>query len=62
VLGIRVLAPRRKTVLGVPVPREGVGLKPMAKEIQKAGRQLGRLADEVAKARQQAKQVGDALS
>jgi hypothetical protein len=39
-------------VLGIPVPRQGVGLQPMAKEIQKAGKQFARLADEVAKARQ----------
>lgn len=61
VLGKRVLAPRR-TVLGIPVPRKGLSLKPMAKEVQKAGAHIGRLTDELAEARKQAKKVGDALS
>ncbi|HKH15928.1 MAG TPA: hypothetical protein VKA57_00245 [Solirubrobacteraceae bacterium] len=61
VLGSRVLTPRKK-VLGVPISRKGLDLKPVAKEVQKAGRQLGRLTDEMAQARKQAKKVGDALS
>jgi hypothetical protein len=60
VLGKRVLGPRR-TVLGIPV-RKGLGLQPMAKEVSKAGKQIGRLTDELAQARKQAKKVGDALS
>jgi hypothetical protein len=54
VLGSRVLTPRKK-VLGIPVARKGLNLKPVAKEI-------GRLTDEVSQARKQAKKVGDALS
>lgn len=60
VLGKRVLGPRR-TVLGIPV-RKGLGLQPMAKEVGKAGKQIGRLTDELAQARKQAKKVGNALS
>jgi hypothetical protein len=61
VLGKRVLGPRR-SVLGIPVPRGGLSLKPVAKEVGKAGKQIGRLTDELAQARKQAKKVGDALS
>ena len=48
VLGRRVLGPRR-TVLGIPVSRKGLSLQPVAKEVQKAGQQLGRLTDELAR-------------
>ena len=34
----------------------------MAKEVGKASKQIGRLSDELAQARKQAKKVGDALS
>jgi hypothetical protein len=61
VLGSRMLSPRKK-VLGVPIARRGLDLKPVAKELRKAGEQLGRLTDEVSQARKQAKRVGDALS
>jgi hypothetical protein len=61
VLGARVLRPRRK-VLGIPVPRKGLGLQPLAHEVRKAGRQLERMADEVGKAKAQAQKVGKALS
>jgi hypothetical protein len=61
VLGSRVLTPRKK-VLGIPISRRGFDLKPVAKEVHKAGKQLGRLTDEMAQARKQAKKVGDALS
>ena len=61
VLGKRVLGPRR-TVLGIPVARKGLSLQPVAKEMQKAGQQIGRLTDELAQARKQAKKVGSALS
>jgi len=61
VLGARVLRPRRK-VLGIPIARDGIGLKPLAKEVRKAGRQLERMVDEVGKAREQAQKVGKALS
>lgn len=62
VLGARVLRPRTKRVLGVPIPRDGIGLKPLTKELRKAGKQLGRMADEVGKARAQAEKVGKALT
>jgi hypothetical protein len=60
VLGAR-LRPR-KSVLGIPVPRKGVGFQPMTRELRNASQQLGRVVDEVAKARQQAERVGKALS
>lgn len=62
VLGARVLRPRTRKVLGVPIPRDGIGLKPLAKEVRKAGKQIERMADEVGKARAQAEKVGRALS
>jgi hypothetical protein len=61
VLGARGLRSRKK-VLGIPIARKGLDLRPVAKEVREAGRQLGRLGDEVARARKQAKKVGDALS
>ncbi|HET6448716.1 MAG TPA: hypothetical protein VFG31_06355 [Conexibacter sp.] len=61
VLGARVLRPRRK-LLGIPIPRDGISLKPLAKEVRKAGKQIERMADEVGKARAQAEKVGKALS
>jgi hypothetical protein len=54
VLGKRVLRPRR-TVLGIPVPRNGLSLKPVAKQVRRASKQIGRLTDELAQARKQAK-------
>jgi hypothetical protein len=62
VLGTRVLRPRPRRVLGIPVPRDGIGLKPLAKEVRKASKQIERMADEVGKAREQAQKVGKALS
>jgi hypothetical protein len=62
VLGARVLRPRTRRVLGIPIPRDGIGLKPLAKEVRKASRQIERMADEVGKARAQAEKVGKALS
>lgn len=61
VLGTRVLRPRRK-LLGIPVPRKGIGLKPLTQEVRKAGKQLERMADEVGKVRAQAQKFGKALS
>jgi hypothetical protein len=61
VLGARVLTSRKK-FLGMPVARKGLDLKPVAREVQRAGKQIGRLTDEMAQARKQAKKVGDALS
>ncbi len=60
-LGKRALRPRRK-VLGIPLSRGGIGLRPLADEVRKAGKQIERMADEVGKARTQAQKVGKALS
>jgi len=62
VLGVRVLRPRTKRVLGIPIPRDGIGLKPLAVEVRKASKQIERIADEVGKARAQAQKLGKALS
>ena len=60
VLGRRHRRPRR--VLGVPIPGTGNGLNGVAKEIQKAGKQLGNLAVEVQTTRKKAEDVGKAIS
>jgi hypothetical protein len=61
VLGARVLRPR-KTVLGIPIARKGLGLGHLAHEVRKAGKQFERMADMVGRARAQAQKVGKALS
>jgi hypothetical protein len=53
---------RPKKVLGVPIPGTGNGLNGVAKEIQKAGKQLGNLAVEVQTTRKKAEDVGKAIS
>ncbi len=53
VLGKRVLGPRR-TVLGIPVSRKGLSLQPVARRCRRP-EQIGRLTDELAQARKQAK-------
>jgi hypothetical protein len=56
-------ANRRRKVLGVPLPRvRGVEFDGLAKSIGEAGKQFGRLADEVRQSREKAEQVGKALS
>ena len=55
----RVLLPK---VLGVPIPGTGRGLDGVAKEIGKAGKQLGTLANEVRTTREKAEDIGKALS
>jgi len=62
VLGARVLRPRTRKVLGIPIPRDGISLKPLAKEVRRASKQIERMADEVGKAGEQAQKVGRALS
>ena len=73
----RQLAPKRRKVLGVPVPRPkmdgllsgGLDLKPVAKGIANAGKraattsqQLRKLSDDVEQVGKTAKKVGDSLS
>jgi hypothetical protein len=53
---------RPRKVLGVPIPGTGKGLDGVAKEIQKAGKQLGNLAIEVQTTRKKAEEVGKAIS
>lgn len=61
VLGSRVLRPGTK-VLGVRVARRGGGMRPVAKELRRAGEQIGRMVDEVGKARDQAQRIGKVLT
>jgi len=73
----RRLAPKRRKVLGVPVPRPnidgllsgGLDLKPVAKGIASAGKraaktsqQLRKLSDDVEQVGKTAQKVGDSLS
>ena len=73
----RQLAPKRRKVLGVPVPRPnvdglfsgGLDLKPVAKGIASAGKraaktsqQLRKLSDDVEQVGKTAQKVGDSLS
>jgi hypothetical protein len=60
VLGARVLRPRKK-LLGIPLSRNRIGLRPMADEVRKAGEQIARIAGEVGRAREQAQKVAKAL-
>jgi hypothetical protein len=53
---------RPRKVLGVPIPGTRSGLDGVAKEIQKAGKQLGNLAVEVQTTRKKAEEVGKAIS
>lgn len=62
VLGSRVLRPRSRKVLGIPIPRDGISFKPLAKEVRRAGKQIERMVDEVGKAGEQAHKVTKALS
>lgn len=68
VLGTR-LGGKPKRVLGVKVPGTGGGLDGVAKQVKKAGKQLGKtskqvaeLTDEVRAARKKAEDVGKAIS
>jgi hypothetical protein len=62
VLGSR-MGRRPKRVLGVKVPGTGGGgLDGLAKEISRAGRHFGELAEEVRTVRKKAEKVGDAFS
>jgi hypothetical protein len=49
-------------VLGVTLPGQGKGLDHVAKNVGEAGRQLGKLAQEVREARRKAEEVGKPLS
>ena len=68
VLGTR-LGGKPKRILGVKVPGTGGGLDGVAKQVKKAGKQLGKtskqvaeLTDEVRAARKKAEDVGKAIS
>ena len=53
---------RPRKFLGIPIPGCGDGQTGLAKEVNKAGKQLGKLADEVQETRRKAEDVGKALS
>jgi hypothetical protein len=60
VLGRRNRKPRK--VLGIPIPGTRNGLSGLAKEVRKAGKQFGNLANEVQTTRKRAEDVGKAIS
>lgn len=60
VLGRNALKRPRK-VLGIPLPGQSVGLAGMAKQVNDAGKQFGKLASEVRTAREKAEEIGKAL-
>ena len=65
-LGRTAAAKRPKKLLGISLPTQQKadfsGLSQLAKSVNEAGHQFGRLAGEVRTARQKAEQVGKALS
>jgi hypothetical protein len=52
---------RRRKVFGIPLPRR-TGVDGLARSIGEAGKQFGKLADELRESREKAQQVGKALS
>ena len=52
---------RSKHILGVNVPQPKTGLSDVARSINSAGKEFGKLANEVRTARQKAEQIGKAL-
>ena len=58
----RTVGKRPKKVLGVKMPRRQVDFSDVAKSINAAGKQFGKLAGEVRVARQKAEDIGKALS
>jgi hypothetical protein len=60
VMGRRNRKPRK--VLGIPIPGTRDGLGGLTKEVRKAGKQFGNLANEVQTTRKKAEDVGKAIS
>jgi hypothetical protein len=58
----RAAGKRPKKILGVKVPRRQTDFSDVAKSINAAGKQFGKLAGEVRVARQKAEDIGKALS
>ncbi len=58
----RTIAKRPKKVLGVKVPRRQTDFSDVARSIETAARQFGKLAGEVRSARLKAEEIGKALS
>jgi hypothetical protein len=59
-MGRRNRKPRK--VLGIPIPGTRDGLGGLTKEVRKAGKQFGNLANEVQTTRKKAEDVGKAIS
>jgi hypothetical protein len=57
----RSIANRPKHVLGMTIPQPKTGLSEVAKSINAAGKEFGKLAGEVQSARKKAEQIGKAL-
>lgn len=58
----RTALQRNRKFLGIPVPGVKVDLSDVGKQIGEAGRQFGRLANEVQTARKKAEKISKALS
>ncbi|TMM19407.1 MAG: hypothetical protein E6F96_03165 [Actinobacteria bacterium] len=58
----RMIGKRPKKVLGVTIPRRQAHFSDVARSINAAGKQFGKLAGEVRVARQKAEDIGKALS
>jgi hypothetical protein len=58
----RTVANRPRKILGVKVPRRQTNLSDVAKGVNEAGKQFGKLAGEVRAARQKAEEIGKALT
>jgi len=65
-LGRTAAASKPKKLLGIKLPTQHKadfsGLSDLAKSVNDAGRQFGKLAGEVRQARQKAEEIGKALS
>lgn len=58
----RTIAKRPKHVLGITVPQRKTGFSDVARSINAAGKEFGKLAGEVRSARQKAEEIGKALT
>jgi hypothetical protein len=58
----RTALQRNRKVLGIPIPGMKVDMAGMSKQIGEAGKQFGRLANEVQAARQKAEKISKAIT
>jgi hypothetical protein len=58
----RTIGSRPRKILGVKVPRKQTNFSDVARGVNEAGKQFGKLAGEVRAARQKAEEIGKALT